>query len=105
MPTSRLPVRVTPGARRDEITGFAGGVLRVRVIAPPERGRANEAVIFLLAKALGIPKSNITLLRGVASRDKLLGIEGLTDREVRARLQAAGHDGAHDLKHDDRHHR
>jgi uncharacterized protein (TIGR00251 family) len=79
-----LEVRVQPGARANEITGFEGAVLRVRVTARPEKGAANEAVIELIAKRLGIAKTRITLVRGTASRTKVLGVEGLDLEAVRA---------------------
>lgn len=75
----RLPLRATPNARADAILlpGADGPqVLQVRVTATPEDGRANEAVLTLLAKALGRPRSALTLLRGATSRDKLVGIGG-----------------------------
>jgi uncharacterized protein YggU (UPF0235/DUF167 family) len=69
----RLAVRVTPGARREEVAlGDAGLVVKVTVA--PEDGKANAAVIALVAKALGVARSRITLLRGDKSREKLLRV-------------------------------
>lgn len=82
----RLTVKVQPGARKNEVVGFQGEVLRLRVTAPPDRGRANEAVIELLAEALGVPQSRVTLLRGGASREKIIEVEGLDAAGVRRRL-------------------
>ena len=82
----RLTVKVHPSARNNEIVGFQGEVLRLRVTAPPDRGRANEAVIELLAEALGVPRSRVTLLRGGASREKIIEVEGVDAAEVRRRL-------------------
>jgi len=70
-----LEVRVQPRARRNEVVGQVGGVLRVRVTAAPEGGEANRAVIGLLADALGVAPSRIELVRGATSRDKLFRIE------------------------------
>jgi uncharacterized protein len=70
-----LEVRVQPRARRNEVVGQVGGVLRVRVTAAPEGGEANRAVIGLLADALGVALSRIELVRGATSRDKLFRIE------------------------------
>jgi uncharacterized protein (TIGR00251 family) len=70
-----LEVRVQPRARRNEVVAQAGGVFRVRVTAAPEGGKANRAVIGLLAEALDIAPSRIALVRGAASRDKLFRIE------------------------------
>jgi hypothetical protein len=85
-PAATIKVRVQPRASRDEIMGYRGDALRVRVTAPPERGRANEAVIALLADALDVAKSRINIVRGTASREKLVMIESLTPEEVQRRL-------------------
>nr|MBF0664841.1 DUF167 domain-containing protein [Brevundimonas sp.] len=74
--TARLPVRLTPGAASDRIDGWdvdAEGrpVLRVRVRARPVEGKANAALIKLLAKTLGVSKSAVTLDRGGQSRTKM----------------------------------
>ncbi len=69
-----LSVRVTPRASRDEILRD-GPELKIRVTAPPEDGKANAAVTKLLAKALGLPKSRLTLIRGETSRDKSFRID------------------------------
>jgi uncharacterized protein len=81
-----LHVRVQPRARRNEVIGWQGDALRVRVTAPPADGAANRAVTDLLAEALGIAASRITLARGATSRDKLFRVEGLSPSAVRARL-------------------
>lgn len=88
---SRLPVRLTPGASADRIDGWdvdADGrpVLKVRVRARPVEGEANAALIKLLAKSLGVPKSAVSLDRGGQSRTKMLSVDGLTDDELRDRL-------------------
>ena len=66
--------RVTPRARRDAITD-TGGVIKVAVIAPPEDGRANAAAAQLLAHALGVAKTRLTLLRGATLRDKVFRLD------------------------------
>ena len=68
VPGARLAVRATPKARRNAIE--PGDPVRVWVTAPPDRGKANDAVRRLLAKALGIAPTRLTLTRGAASRDK-----------------------------------
>ena len=70
----RLAVRVTPGARSEGIVVEAGRLL-VKVRAKPQDGAANDAVIALVAQALGIPPSRCRLLRGATSREKLLRVE------------------------------
>ena len=84
--TARIDVRLTPRGGRDRIDGWAGDVLRVRVAAPPAEGRANEAMVRLVAKALGVPPSRVTLVSGTQSRTKLIEVDGLTADEIRARI-------------------
>lgn len=66
-------MRVTPGARRDEVK-IVDGAVQLRVTAPPADGAANEAVIALLAAALDRPRRDLTLLRGATARIKLIGV-------------------------------
>jgi uncharacterized protein (TIGR00251 family) len=77
---------VSPASRTEEIVGWQNDTLRVRVKAPPERGKATDAVLGLIASKLGLPAAQVTLKRGGGSRDKLLLIDGLTDSQVRTRL-------------------
>jgi hypothetical protein len=70
----RLAVRVAPGARVEALE-IADGKIAAKVRARPEGGKANDAVIALVASALGIAHSRITLLRGATSREKLLRVE------------------------------
>jgi uncharacterized protein (TIGR00251 family) len=81
-----LVVRLTPRASRDEIAGWQGDELRVRLRAPPVDGRANEALLRLLASRLDVSPSSIELVSGATARVKRLRVEGLTDAEVRRRL-------------------
>lgn len=81
-----LQVRLTPRAAQDKIAGWEGDVLRVRVTAPPVEGRANEALLRLLASALDVPASRLRLARGQTQRNKVVAVEGLSEEEVRARL-------------------
>jgi len=83
---ARFSVHVTPGAREEQIAGWHGGSLRAKVRARAEKGRANEAVLRLLARRLGVPPANLSIVRGATSRDKLVDVEGLSERELRARL-------------------
>jgi len=81
-----LHVRVQPRARRNEVVGWQGGALRVRVTAVPEAGEANHAVGRLLADALGVAPSRVALIRGATSRDKSFRIEGLSLADVRVKI-------------------
>jgi uncharacterized protein len=80
----KLEVRLTPRARRDQISGVRDGVLQVRVKAPPIDGRANEALRKLIAKRAGVPKSQVTIVRGERSRQKLLAVQGADPDAIRA---------------------
>lgn len=75
----RLTLRVTPNARSARLVvepeGAEGPRLKLRVTVPPEDGKANKAVIAMLAKALGLPKSALTLERGDTSRIKVIHVE------------------------------
>ncbi len=82
----RLRVHVTPGARGEGIVGWHGGSLRVKVRARPEKGRANQALLRMLARCLGVAPANLSIVHGAASRDKLVEVEGLSEEELRARL-------------------
>lgn len=89
-----LHLRVTPNAGADRIDGTerrddGSAVLRVRVMAVPDKGKANAAVIALIAKALGVPKSGVTLVSGDTARLKTLAIEG-DPAELAAKLEALG---------------
>lgn len=65
-----VSVRVTPRAKRNEVGDVRNGMLQVRTTAPPADGKANQAVIKLLAEFIGVAPSRITLLRGTTSRNK-----------------------------------
>lgn len=81
-----IPLRVRPGAPADGVGGFRGDALKVSVTPPPEDGRANDAVVRVLAKALGVPRGAVTLLAGERSRDKRVRVAGVTLAQARAKL-------------------
>lgn len=78
-----LRVKAVPGARSDEIVGVLGDCLKIRVSAPPEDGRANQAIARLLARALGIPTTAIELRRGASSPRKEFLLRGVTEDTAR----------------------
>ncbi|MBA4370438.1 MAG: hypothetical protein C0418_02530 [Coriobacteriaceae bacterium] len=80
----RIAVHVTPKAGRDEIAGWHGSELAVRVTGAPEAGKANTAVRELVALALRVPKSTVRVVRGETSRHKMLEADGTTAEDVRA---------------------
>lgn len=86
---SRFTLTVAPGARRTELVGRHGDGWKARVAAPPERGRANAAVVELVAGVLGLPRSAVAVVSGHGSRRKVVEVQGLTDAEVDARLASA----------------
>jgi len=79
-------VRVKPRASRDALEGVAGERVVVRVQAPPLEGRANAAVERLLAKALGVPPGRVTVVSGLAGREKLVRVDGVAAETLAARL-------------------
>ncbi len=85
----RLRVRVSPGARKEALLGVYGDALKVAVRAPPEKGRANKAVIEFLAGVLAVSRGSVTLVAGEGSRDKSVVVSGVEEAAVRARLAAA----------------
>ena len=71
-----------------QATGSRADVLHLRVTAPPEEGKANAAVVALVAKSLRVPPSSVSIVKGFASRDKVLRINLLTLDEINERLAA-----------------
>ena len=78
-----------PGASRTALAGRLGEAVKVRVAAPPERGKANDAVLALLANVLDVPAGALSIASGHASPRKTVRVEGLTDAEVRQRIARA----------------
>ncbi|MES2306222.1 MAG: DUF167 domain-containing protein [Gemmatimonadota bacterium] len=74
----RLTVHAQPGAARSEIAGVHGDAIKVRLAAPPVDGKANEALLRFLAELFGIPLRQVTLVRGMASRTKVIDLVGVT---------------------------
>ena len=81
-----LNIKVVPGARQDRVVGAYGDAVKVQVSAPPEGGKANAAVVRVLAEALGVKAHQIELVTGHAQPRKVVRIEGLDEREIRSRL-------------------
>jgi uncharacterized protein YggU (UPF0235/DUF167 family) len=82
-------LRVVPGTTHAGVVGRQGDAWKVRVTAAPEGGKANHAVLALLAAALDVPRRDLSLTAGRASRNKIVVLTGVTDEEVEARLRAA----------------
>lgn len=81
-----LDLKVIPHAPRDEVAGWLGDELKVKVRAPAVEGRANAALLDFLAGRLGVSRRAVTLLRGDKSRHKTVRVDGLASAEVRRRL-------------------
>lgn len=77
-----LPVRAQPGAKRDGIVGEWAGSLKIQVRAIPEKGKANEAIIELLAERFKLRKATLRIVSGEFSRDKKVLIQGITEGEL-----------------------
>lgn len=86
MPACTLELKTIPHAPRDEIAGWLGDALKVKVHAPALEGRANDALLEFLADKLGVHRRDVTLVRGDKSRHKVVRITGLTLAEVKGRL-------------------
>jgi uncharacterized protein (TIGR00251 family) len=89
-PTARVRLRVSPGARRSEIAGRYGEGWKVRVAAPAEAGRANDAVLALLSDRLELPRRSLTIVSGHTARDKVVELAGIDANESERRLERAG---------------
>jgi len=87
-PTCTLDLKTVPNAPRDEIVGWLGGALKVKVRAPALDGRANDALLAFLAEKLGLSRRALTLLHGAKSRQKVVKVDGLDQAEVRRRLES-----------------
>ncbi|HET7554225.1 MAG TPA: DUF167 domain-containing protein [Gaiellaceae bacterium] len=87
--STRVRLRVSPGARRNELVGRHGEGWKARVAAPPEGGRANEALLDLLARELSLPRRSLSIVSGQAAREKVVEMEGIDRAETERRLEAA----------------
>lgn len=83
-----LELAVTPRAASDRVGPFRDGVLRVRVTRPPADGEANRAVLRLVARAIGLPVSRLSVVAGERARRKRITIEGIDADELGRRLAA-----------------
>lgn len=81
-----LKVRAKTRADRNAVLEVRGDALLIAVAEPPEKGKANKAILQTLAKALGAPKRNLSIASGETQRDKRIQIEGLSASDVRGRL-------------------
>ena len=87
--STRLRVRVSPGARHGGVAGRVGDVWKLRVTAPAEGGRANEADVRLLADTVDVPLRRVSLVSGHAAREKVVVLEGVEAAVAERRLAGA----------------
>jgi uncharacterized protein (TIGR00251 family) len=88
-PSVRLKVKVVPGSSRDGIVGWLGDALKIKVTAPPEKGRANEAVVKMLAERLGLTTDAVAVVSGHSSASKVVAINGMDDEMLMKSLGEA----------------
>ena len=81
-PSFLLKVRVNPRARKNEILGWSGDCLRVKIAAPPVDGKANRALVKFLATSFGLKRSSVTLVRGEKDREKTLCLDGVSRADL-----------------------
>jgi uncharacterized protein len=86
---TKISIKVQPNAGRDEVIGLANSVWRLKIAAPPDKGKANKELIEFLSEILVLKKDRIVIIKGQTSHNKLVAIEGLTQTEVEARLSKA----------------
>jgi uncharacterized protein len=89
-PLVRLTLRVSPGGRQAAFVGRHGDAWKVRVKAPPERGRANAELIELLMDTLKVARPDVRIVAGGAGRDKIVELSGVTEADVEAVLASIG---------------
>jgi uncharacterized protein YggU (UPF0235/DUF167 family) len=87
--TIRLRLRVLPSARRSQVVGRLGDAWKLRVHAAPERGRANDEVVTLLAATLDIAPSDVRVVAGHTTREKVVELSGISLDETETRLRSA----------------
>jgi uncharacterized protein len=81
-----ITIKAVPGASRDRIVGPLGDALKLQVSAPPEKGKANQAIIALIAKALGISTRTVSVVRGETNPRKTVRVERMSIEIIRSKL-------------------
>ena len=85
----RIAVQGHPGAKRNEVVRFEGGVWHIKIAAPATEGKANKELIQFLSEVLDISKSRISIDKGVTVHRKLIALEGITREKAEERLKQA----------------
>lgn len=86
---TRISLRVSPGSARPAVVGRQGDAWKIRVTAPPEGGKANDAVVRLLADTLDVPRRDVEIVSGHGARDKIVELSGIGPGEIEERLTKA----------------
>ncbi len=86
---ARVSLKVAPGASKESVDGWLGETLKVRVVAPPERGKANAAAEKIVALALGISPDDVSIISGHHSARKTIEIQGLSVGQIRSRTDVS----------------
>lgn len=84
----KLKIKVVPGASFSQVCGWLGDALKVRVAAPPEKGKANKAVESIVAETLALSPDSVRIVSGKTSPQKVMEIDGLSLQEIRERIDA-----------------
>jgi uncharacterized protein len=87
LPDATVKIRLTPRGSKNEVLGWEGDTLRLKVAAPPVEGAANKACIELIAEKLGVKRGQVSIVSGDKSRNKVIRISGMTDGDVRNALE------------------
>jgi uncharacterized protein (TIGR00251 family) len=82
----KISIKVTPNAGKNEVVGFSNGIWRIKVAAPPDKGKANKELIGFLSKILGLRKDNLNILKGHSSHNKIVSIEEINAEDLIKRL-------------------
>lgn len=77
-------IKVQPGASKNRVIGFSGDALKIKLTAPPEKGKANEQLIEFLAEKLQIKKASLSIIKGFKSREKIIKIQEIKEEDLRA---------------------
>ena len=83
----RITVHVHPNANQNKVAGFRGGILQVRIAAPPIKGKANQELVKFLSNVLGVSKNNLRIEKGTTSKTKTIAIRGVGQDKVLRELE------------------
>ena len=82
----KIPIKVQPNSNHNEVVGVVNGVWKIKIAAPPDKGKANKELVDFLSEWLDIKKDHINILRGQTSHNKIVEIEGLDPESLSARM-------------------